>query len=88
MIRLVKLWRLAGRDVRLLWFALRHRNRPVWLGPAAALLGIYALDPANFAIPFLGAIDDLVLVPLVLHALVTFLPADIRAGFGRKSLAG
>jgi uncharacterized membrane protein YkvA (DUF1232 family) len=64
MIRLFALWRFGRQDLRLLWFALRHRSRPVWLWPAVAFLGLYALDPANFAIPLLGLVDDFVLLPL------------------------
>jgi uncharacterized membrane protein YkvA (DUF1232 family) len=45
-----------------------------------------ALDPVNFAIPFFGVVDDFVVLPLLLHLLLKLLPADIRAGFGRKSL--
>jgi uncharacterized membrane protein YkvA (DUF1232 family) len=86
MIRLLRLWRLGRQDLRLLWFALRHRRRPVWLWPAAALLGLYALDPVNFAIPLVGVVDDFVVLPLLLHLLLKLLPADIRTGFGQKSL--
>ena len=86
MIRLFRLWRLGRQDLRLLWFALRHRSRPVWLWPGAAFLGLYALDPANFAIPILGLVDDFVVLPLALHFLLKFLPSDIRAGFGQKLL--
>ena len=81
MLRLFRLWRWARQDLHLLWFALRHRSRPGWLWPATALLALYALDPANFAFPVLGVIDDLVLLPLALQLLLKFLPADIRAGF-------
>ena len=87
MIRLFRLWRLGRQDLRLLWFALRHRSRPVWLWPVAAFLGLYALDPTNFAIPLVGLVDDFVLLPLALHFLLKFLPSDIRAGFGQKFLA-
>jgi uncharacterized membrane protein YkvA (DUF1232 family) len=80
MIRLLRLWRLAATDLRVLWFALRHPHRPVWVWPAAIVLGLYALEPLNFAVPVLGVVDDLVLVPLVLHLLVKFLPLDIRLG--------
>ncbi|MDB6089188.1 MAG: hypothetical protein JWN85_1972 [Gammaproteobacteria bacterium] len=86
MIRLLRLWRLGRQDLRLLWFALQHRSRPVWLWPAAALLGLYALDPVNFAIPLVGVVDDFVVLPLLLHLLLKLLPADIRTGFGQKSL--
>jgi uncharacterized membrane protein YkvA (DUF1232 family) len=86
MIRLFRLWRLGALDLRVLWFALRHPHRPVWLWPAAIVLALYALEPLNFAIPAFGVVDDLVLVPLVLHLLVKFLPLDIRlqSGIGRS----
>jgi uncharacterized membrane protein YkvA (DUF1232 family) len=87
MRRLLLLWRIAREDLRLLWFALRHPSRPVWLLPAAVLLALFALEPANFAIPLLGAVDDFVLLPLVLHALLGLLPADVRAGFSRLNSA-
>jgi uncharacterized membrane protein YkvA (DUF1232 family) len=86
MFRFLRLWRLAGRDLRLLWFALLHRDRPIWLWPAAAVLGLYTLEPGNFLIPVLGFVDDLVLLPLLLHLMVTFLPTEIRESFGRRSL--
>lgn len=86
MLRLFRLWRLGRQDLRLLWFALQHRSRPVWLWPVAVLLGLYALDPANFAVPVLGVVDDLVLLPIVLHILLKLLPAEIRTGFSRGLL--
>jgi uncharacterized membrane protein YkvA (DUF1232 family) len=82
MFRLFSLWRIASADLGLLWYALRHPLRPRWLIPAAVILGLYALEPANFAIPLLGAVDDLVILPLLLHALARLLPAEIRYGFG------
>ncbi len=79
MKRLVLLfWRISRRDLRVLWFALRHPARPGWLLPVAIALGLYALLPFNFAIPLLGVMDDLVLVPLALHWLVKLLPPALR----------
>jgi uncharacterized membrane protein YkvA (DUF1232 family) len=81
MRRIFRLWRLAGSDIRLLWVALRNPNRPTWLLPATLALGFFALEPFNFAIPVLGVVDDLFLLPLLLHGLakiavyVTTLPA-------------
>jgi uncharacterized membrane protein YkvA (DUF1232 family) len=69
MRRLFRLWRLSARDLAVLWAALRHPNRPHWLWPASLALGFFALEPFNFAIPLLGVVDDLVLLPLLLHAL-------------------
>ena len=88
MIRLLRLWRLGANDFRLLWYALRHRDRPMWLLPAVGLLAFYALEPVNFALPLLGVIDDLLLLPLLLHLVVRLLPATIRYEFDRRSFAG
>jgi uncharacterized membrane protein YkvA (DUF1232 family) len=84
MLRLLRLWRVGAQDMRLIWYALRHPERPLWLLPVAALLALYALDPANLALPVLGVIDDLLLLPLLLHVVVRFLPAGIRYDFGRN----
>lgn len=85
-MRLLRLWRLGARDLRLLWFALRHRNRPAWLLPAAIGLAIWAAEPFNFVVPMLGVIDDFIVLPLILHLLVQLLPLDIRAGYGLQSV--
>jgi uncharacterized membrane protein YkvA (DUF1232 family) len=69
MRRLFRLWRLSSRDLAVLWAALRHPNRPYWLLPASLALAFFALEPFNFALPVLGVVDDLVLLPLLLHAL-------------------
>ena len=47
---------------------------PAWLLPAAILLAFFALDPLNLALPVMGAIDDLVILPLALRALLSALP--------------
>jgi uncharacterized membrane protein YkvA (DUF1232 family) len=84
MTRLLMLWRIGAADLRLVWYALRHPERPAWLLPAVAILAVYALEPLNFEIPVLGVVDDLVLVPLVLHGLLKLLPPTIRAGFAAR----
>ena len=84
MLRFIRLWRLCARDLRLLWFALRHPHRPVWVLPAVLVLGLYALEPFNFLMPVIGVVDDFIVLPLLLHVLVSFLPLDIRAGFGLR----
>jgi uncharacterized membrane protein YkvA (DUF1232 family) len=80
MRRMFLFWRRGGADVRRLWFALRHPDRPRWLLPAAALLAVYALEPANFAFPMLGIVDDMVLLPLLLRGLLAALPAHVAGG--------
>jgi uncharacterized membrane protein YkvA (DUF1232 family) len=85
MMRLLRLWRIGGKDLRLLWFALRQPDRPVWLLPLAMLLGVYALEPLNFLVPLLGIVDDFVVLPLVLHFLLKLLPSDIHRGFAQRA---
>ena len=82
---LLVMWRMSKADLGLLWFALKHPARPAWLLPSAILLGLYALSPLNFAIPLLGIVDDMVLVPLALHALLKLLPPHIRLDVRRTA---
>jgi uncharacterized membrane protein YkvA (DUF1232 family) len=80
--RLTLLWTLVRGDARQLWFALRHPAAPRWLKIGAVLLVLYVLSPIDLipdAIPFVGAMDDLVLVPLAIRWLLKRLPADIAA---------
>ena len=78
MLRLLRLWRVGGRDLRLLLAALRHPGKPMWLWPVVLALGAYAFEPFNFALPLLGVVDDLVILPLLLHVVVTMLPAHLQ----------
>jgi uncharacterized membrane protein YkvA (DUF1232 family) len=84
--RLLRIWKWGRQDLRLLWFALQHPDRPVWLWPVAAVFGFYALEPVNFAIPFLGVMDDFVVLPLLLHLVLKLLPAELRAAQSRAAL--
>ena len=79
MRRLFIFWRQGGRDLKLLWRALKHPDRPGWLLPAALLLAFFALDPLNLAMPMLGAVDDLVILPLALRALLSALPQHLKS---------
>jgi uncharacterized membrane protein YkvA (DUF1232 family) len=84
MFRLVRWWRLTAKDLRLLLFALKQPDRPMWIAPAAIVLGIYAIEPVNFAIPFIGIVDDFIILPLALHWLLKRLPMTIRDRFDRS----
>ena len=81
------LWRFSKADLRLLWFALSHVDRPGWLRPATALLAIYAISPLSYAIPIVGVVDDLVVVPMLLHFLVKLLPQHIRNDVEGRTVA-
>jgi uncharacterized membrane protein YkvA (DUF1232 family) len=85
MRRLFRLWRLSGQDLRLLWIALRHPNRPRWLLLATIALAFFALEPFNFAIPFLGIVDDVFLLPLLLRLLVILAVPETRSHVAPRS---
>jgi uncharacterized membrane protein YkvA (DUF1232 family) len=80
--RLTLFWTLVRGDARQLWFALRHPAAPRWLKVGTVLIVLYVLSPIDLipdAIPFLGAVDDLILVPLAIRWLLKRLPPDIAA---------
>jgi uncharacterized membrane protein YkvA (DUF1232 family) len=77
----VLLWRMSKADLRLLWFALKHDQRPGWLLPVTGFMLLYAIAPFNLAIPVLGVVDDMVLIPLALHYVLKLLPVPITQGF-------
>ncbi len=84
--RLSVLWSVIRGDARMLWRALRHPQAPRWLTPAVLLLVAYVLWPVDLipeAIPFLGVVDDVVLVPLAIRFLLGRLPASLQAELGR-----
>jgi uncharacterized membrane protein YkvA (DUF1232 family) len=84
--RLSLLWTLFKGDARQLWFALRHPASPGWLKVGTALIVLYVLSPIDLipdAIPFIGALDDIVLVPLAIRWLLKRLPPHIAADAAR-----
>ena len=86
--RLTLLWTLVRGDARRLYFALRHPAAPRWLKFGTALIVLYLLSPIDLipdAIPLLGVVDDLVIVPLAIRWLLARLPADIRADGERRT---
>ena len=78
--RLALLWNLVRTDARRAWFALRHPGTPGWFNLGVALLGLYLVSPIDLlpdAIPFIGVVDDLVLIPLCLRWLLRRLPPHV-----------
>lgn len=81
MRRLFSLWQTSAGDLRVITAALRSPGHPRWLLPAVIVLGVFAIEPANFALPLLGVVDDVVLLPLLLRGLA----AVVSAAMARKS---
>ena len=69
MRRLFRLWRFAGSDIKFLFSMVRRPDRPRWLIPALVALAVFGLEPFNFAIPVIGAVDDFLILPLLIRAL-------------------
>jgi uncharacterized membrane protein YkvA (DUF1232 family) len=101
MLQRAKAWsRGIKRDVHAVWLAARHPGTP-WHAKALALaVAAYALSPIDLIpdfIPVLGYLDDLVIVPLGVLAVIRLLPPDVLAACRaaaaaaegrRRSLAG
>ena len=86
--RLVLLWGLIRGDLGRLWRALKHPLAPAWLKIGVALLVLYLLSPVDLlpdAIPLLGVVDDLVLIPLAVRFLLARLPAALRDELDRPA---
>ncbi|GAA4416610.1 YkvA family protein [Quisquiliibacterium transsilvanicum] len=80
--RLSMLWALVRGDARTLWFAVRHPGAPRWLKAGVVLLALYLVSPIDLipdlAVPFIGLIDDLVLIPLAIRWMLRRLPEQVR----------
>ena len=87
--RLTLLYTVARGDARQLWFALRHPGSPGWLKLGTALIGVYLFSPIDLipdALPFIGVVDDLVLVPLAIRWMLKRLPPEIaKAAAARRA---
>lgn len=86
--RLSLLWTLVRGDLKKLWWALRDPRAPRWLKLASAGLVLYLLSPIDLlpdALPLIGVVDDLVLLPLAIRWLLSRLPADLRADLEKRA---
>lgn len=86
--RLSMLWLLVRGDARRLWIALRHPQAPRWLKVGTALVLLYLVSPIDLipdALPFIGVVDDLVLVPLAIRFMLKRLPTGVREHAERRA---
>jgi uncharacterized membrane protein YkvA (DUF1232 family) len=90
--RLTLLWTVVRGDAQRLWFALRHPESPGWLKWGTALIALYLLSPVDLlpdALPVIGVLDDVVLVPLAIRFMLDRLPpAVLRAAQQRFGARG
>lgn len=79
--RLMAIWMLVRHDARTLWRALRHPAAPRWLKVGTALLMLYLVSPIDLvpdALPIVGVVDDLIIIPSAIRAMLKRLPAAVR----------
>ncbi|MFD1945097.1 YkvA family protein [Paradevosia shaoguanensis] len=76
--------RSIKRDVIALYVAARDPRTPVIAKVVSGLVAAYALSPIDLIpdfIPVLGQVDDLIIVPLGIIAVVRLIPAPLMAEF-------
>jgi uncharacterized membrane protein YkvA (DUF1232 family) len=87
----LKTWaRILRRDVVALWFAARDPRTPRLARLIAAALAAYALSPIDLIpdfIPVLGYLDELVLLPLGIAAVIRLIPPGLMAEFRGRATA-
>src|ERR1043166_5450920 len=80
--------RTIRRDVVAVWIAARDPRVP-WYAKALALaVAAYALSPIDLIpdfIPVLGYLDDVIIVPLGLIAVVKLIPPELMAEFRARA---
>lgn len=70
------------RDVLAVWLAARHPRTPRFARMLALFVAAYALSPIDLIpdfIPMLGYLDDLILVPLGVWAVIRLIPPPVLA---------
>jgi uncharacterized membrane protein YkvA (DUF1232 family) len=87
----LKRWAAAlKRDVIAVWIAARDPRVP-WHAKALALaVAAYALSPIDLIpdfIPVIGYLDDLVILPLGIMAVVRLIPPSLMADFRNRAAA-
>jgi uncharacterized membrane protein YkvA (DUF1232 family) len=85
--RLIALWTIVRGDAKRLWIALRHPMSPAWLKGGVALIVLYLVSPIDLipdALPIIGVMDDLIVVPMAIRALLKRLPPAVQAEIQRR----
>lgn len=76
------------RDAITLWLAARDPRTPWYAKLLAAVVAAYALSPIDLIpdfIPVLGYLDDLIIVPLGIMAVVALVPPDLLTELRAKA---
>ena len=75
-------------DIPAVFLALKDKKTPWYAKVFAFLTVAYALSPIDLIpdfIPFLGYLDDLIILPLLVALTIRFIPKDIIAEYRRQA---
>ena len=75
-------------DIPAVFLALKDKKTPWYAKAFAALTVAYALSPIDLVpdfIPFLGYLDDLIILPLLVALTVKFIPKDNFAEYRKEA---
>jgi uncharacterized membrane protein YkvA (DUF1232 family) len=78
--RRIRPW-MFRKEMTLLYYALRDNRTPLRARLPAFFSLLYLLSPIDLIpdiVPFLGYLDDIVIVPILLNLSIRLLPADIK----------
>lgn len=82
MIRMRRLFKTAGREAMVLWYAFRNPATPFGIKAGVVLMMLYLISPfdllPDFALLF-GLVDDLAVFAIGIPFLVSKLPPEVRA---------
>ena len=77
-------------DIPAVFIALKHKETPVFAKIIAAVAVVYVLSPIDLIpdfIPFIGLLDDIIIVPALILLFLRLIPTDLFAEC-RKEAAG
>lgn len=78
--RLFRLFKTAGREAALLWYACRNPATPRAIKISALLVAMYILSPIDLmpdGLPILGWVDDVSLLAFAIPAILKLLPDTV-----------
>lgn len=89
-MRQLKAWAARLKhDLKTVWLAARDPRVPAFAKILAGVVVAYALSPVDLIpdfIPVLGYLDDLVLVPLGILAVLAMIPRDVLAELRERAI--
>lgn len=76
------------KEALILFYAVGHPQTPLHLRAGAVLAGLYLISPIDlipFTIPFLGIVDDLIIVPWAVSQITRRLPQAVLESSSLKA---